>query len=120
ASLGVTVIDGGASPQRDWCNEYSSTAASPRGAPVRPCSMSLTAEGLRPMSAPITANVLPRLRRSATRDAQLLMSPSLRHPVDVSQRHTVTAFRDTMDMPKSVDIPRFDTLGARIVYWRQR
>jgi len=25
-----------------------------------------------------------------------------------------------MDMPKSVDIPRFDTLGARIVYWRQR
>lgn len=25
-----------------------------------------------------------------------------------------------MDMPKSVDIPRFDTLGARIVYWRER
>lgn len=104
----------------DRCSSYSFTAASPRGVAVRPCSMSLTEDGARPISAPISARVIPFARRSEMRDAQVVMRASLRDPVDRMQRHPVTAFRESMDMPKSAEIPKFDSLGARITFWRER
>jgi transcriptional regulator with XRE-family HTH domain len=58
--------------------------------------------------------------RSEIRDAHVLMSPSLRHPVEQLQRHPVTAFRDPTPMPRPADLPSFKTLGERIVFWREK
>lgn len=48
------------------------------------------------------------------------MRASLRDPVDRLQRHPVTEFRDNSGVPKSSEIPRFDSLGARVAYWRKQ
>jgi transcriptional regulator with XRE-family HTH domain len=73
------------------------------------------------MRSPISASVsLAMARRSVTRDAHVVMGPSLRDPVAELQRDPVTAFRDACVMPKPTDLPSFKTLGERIVYWREK
>lgn len=82
--------------------------------------MSLTDEGAKPIKEPISARVSPVERRSDTRDAHVLMGPSLRQAVENSQRLPVTALRDNPDMPRPPDLPKFDSIGRRIRYWRER
>lgn len=53
------------------------------------------------------------------RDAHVVMGQSLRKPVIHSQRQPVTEFRENDDMPRPTGLPRFDTLGPRIRWWRE-
>lgn len=101
------------------CKASSFKAASPPGSAVRPCSMSLTEEGARPMRPPISDKVMPLARRSETRVAHVLMEPSLRYPVDETQRQPVTGFREYALMAQKPTHPTFSTVGERIVYWRE-
>lgn len=104
----------------DLCSSYNFKAASPRGELVRAISMSDTEEGARPTTSPISASVIPILRRSEMRDAHVLMRPSLRVPVELSQRRSVTAFRDNLGMPRPTDMPKnLNTIGQRVVWWRK-
>lgn len=106
--------------ETDLCNSCSLSAASPLGSEVRPFSISLTDDAVRPMSEPICAKVIPFPRRSEMRDAHDVMSGSLRHPVDFSQRPPVTVFRDNLGMPKPVSLPKdLNTIGARVRAWRE-
>lgn len=109
----------------DLCSSWSLNAASPLGSPVRPCSMSLTAEGDRPTTWPIAARVIPMPRRSETRDdhviAAAVICPSLRHAVDFSQRLPVTVIRNNYGMPRPPDMPdNLNTVGKRVSWWRKR
>lgn len=104
----------------DLCNSYNLSAASPRGSLVRRVSMSQTEEAANPTSPPISASVIPISRRSEMRDAHVVMPSSLRPAVEISQRHTVTAIRDNMPMPRPPDLPRFSNIGPRILWWRKR
>jgi transcriptional regulator with XRE-family HTH domain len=110
------------------CSSSNLTAASPLGSRVRPVSISLTDDGESPTRAPMAANVISFLeRRSLMHEAQrvggtdsVVITPSLRHAVDLSQRLPVTVFRDNMTMPKPVDMPtNLDTIGARVAWWRK-
>jgi transcriptional regulator with XRE-family HTH domain len=103
------------------CNLSSSSAESPRGASDLPCSISLTADGERAHSAPISAKVIPigLARRSEMRDAHVVMGATLRKTVIPCQRQPVTEFRDNSGMPRPLGLPRFATLGARIRWWRE-
>lgn len=104
----------------DLCSSCNLTAASPLGSEVRPVSMSLTEEGVSPTSVPISANVIPLLRRSVMRDAQVIMPPNIRHTVSLSQRLPVTEFRENNDMPKPPGMPgKGSTLGKRVRFWRE-
>jgi len=107
----------------DLCNSYSNTAGVPLGSEVRPCSISLTAEGDSSIASPICASVmLARERRSEMKEAQgrVAISPSLRHAVDFSQRLPVTAFRNNQCMPRPPEMPKnLDTIGARVLWWRK-
>ena len=102
------------------CKESSLSAASPFGSVVRPHSMSLTADGDNPMRVPIPESVQLRFeRKSVIRDAQVIMTPSLRYAVDECQRSTVTAVRDTIAMPRPPNLPKFDSIGPRVRWWRE-
>lgn len=105
----------------DRCSSYSFTADMPLGSSVRPCSMSLTADGDKSVSSPMAASVMPMPRRSDTRDDQVVtMIPSLRQAVDYSQRLPVTGFRNNPDMPRPPDLPRdLHSIGQRIRWWRE-
>ena len=106
----------------DLCSSYNFSAASPRGSLVRLVSMSETEEAASPTRSPISASVIPISRRSEMRDAHVLMSPSLRVPVDFSQRLSVTEVRQNMGMPRPSDMPKeIDTgsIGARVRWWRR-
>lgn len=106
--------------QTDSCNDTSFRAAPPFGSDVRPCSMSLTADGDRPMRSPTSASVNPVARRSETRDAHVLMRPSVLRPaVESIRRLPVTEVRDNRCMPRPPGLPKFDTLGPRIRWWRE-
>lgn len=118
--FGGTVIDGGLEPHFDVCSDISAMAASPLGTSVLPLSMSLTEDGANPTNSPISASVSPVDLRSEMRDAQVVTRSSLRYPITLLQRHSVTVFREGSGMPKPPDLPSFDTLGARIAYWRKR
>jgi transcriptional regulator with XRE-family HTH domain len=77
------------------------------------------------MRSPISASVKagPALsRRSVIRDAHVIMGPSLRHPVEKMQRHSVTFSPETSGMPlqRPNDVPAMDTVGERIIFWRHR
>ncbi|SRR5579875_1046363 len=110
-----------ASTQRERCSSCSFNAASPLGRVVRPCSMSLTEEGASPISAPISANVIPFLRRSEMREAQVsIVRGSLRPTVETSQRSFVTEFRKNADMARPADLPHFASIGERVKYWRAK
>jgi transcriptional regulator with XRE-family HTH domain len=109
---------GGGGHRSAW-SECSRTAASPRGESLRPCSMSLTDDVARPIASPIAESVIPVARKSEIRDAHVVIGSSLRHPVTIMQRHSVTAFRDNLGMSKSVYKQRFETLGARLKHWRK-
>lgn len=107
----------------DLCSSYNRNAASPFGSAVRPHSISLTAEGDRPTSEPMAANVMPVDRRSATRDdqvASVVISQSLRSTVARGQRLAVTAFRDNSVMPRPPELPKdLNTIGKRVRWWRE-
>lgn len=103
----------------DRCKESSFSAASPRGAPLLPCSMSLTDEAASPMRTPISDSVSPVDRRSDIRDAHVVMRPSLRVPVELSQRRPVTGVRENCGMPRPKEMPsNLDTIGKRVRWWR--
>lgn len=55
------------------------------------------------------------------RDAQVVaaMGASLRKPVILRQRQSVTDFRENGGMTRPVGLPRFATLGPRIRWWRE-
>lgn len=102
------------------CSESSFSAAPPLGSTVLSHSMSLTAEGDSPMRTPISASVSPALsRKSLMRDAHVIMGSSLRRAVESCQRPAVTALRDTEGMPRPPDLPKFDSLGPRVRWWRE-
>lgn len=94
-------------------------AASPLGTKVRPFSMSLTDDGASPTSPPISASVKPVDLRSEMRDAHVLTRSILRQPVVLSQRHPVTAVRETIGMPRPPNLPKFESPGPRIRWWRE-
>lgn len=53
------------------------------------------------------------------RDAHVFMGPSLRVPVELSQRRSVTEFRDNTDMPRPPTLPaNLETIGQRVRWWR--
>lgn len=111
----------GSSEHNSRCKESINSAASPIGLLVRSRSMSLTAPGDNPTRVPISESVSPAFfRKSLMRDAQVVISPSLRQAVDLSQRLPVTAVRDNLGMPRPPDLPRFSSIGPRIRYWRER
>ena len=105
----------------DLCSSSSFKAASPRGADDLPCSMSLTADGDNPTKPPISAKVIPigLALRSDMREAHVLMGATLRKPVTDCQRQPVTEFRENTAMPRPLGLPRFDTVGTRIRWWRE-
>ncbi len=107
----------GAREQRAVCSESSFSAASPVGDLLRPCCRSQTDEGDRPISVPISSNVIPLRRRSAMREAQVFMPPSLRNPVIPCQRHSVTAFRDNLGMKDPALNQSLIAVGDRIKHW---
>lgn len=108
------------SRQIDRCRESNLSAASPRGAPLLPCSMSLTDEAAIPMREPISDSVSPVDRRSEMRDAHVVMLPSLRVPVELSQRRPVTGVRENCGMPRPKEMPNtLDTIGKRVRWWRE-
>jgi len=114
------VARGEALEQSDSCKDTSFSAAPPLGSDVRSCSMSLTDEAANPMRSPISASVNPVTRRSVMRDAQVVMSPSvLRHAVESRRRLPVTDIRENVVMPRPPGLPKFDTLGPRIRWWRE-
>lgn len=113
----LRVVD---SANLERCRSTSLSAASPPGTLVYPCSMSLTEDGASPMSAPISGNVIPIDRRSLTKEAQLVMPPSVREPVPSRQRLPVTAFRENGDMPRPPQMPHdLDSVGKRVRWWRE-
>lgn len=106
----------------DLCSSCSATAASPLGSVVRPVSMSLTDDGDRPTSVPISDNVIPFRRRSEMREdqVQVVIGRNIRLPVIRSQRLSVTALRQNMVMARPTELPKLDSIGARIRWWRKR
>lgn len=107
-------------PHLDLCSSWSRTAASPFGSDVLSHSMSLTEDCDRPTSPPISPSFMPRARKSLMRDAHVVIDPSLRPPVDRSQRLPVTALRDNLCMPRPPDLPKFSSIGPRVKHWRIR
>lgn len=106
--------------QRDLCRDTNFNAVPPLGSDVRSHSISLTDEAVSPMRSPISASVNPVARRSDMRDAQVVMSPSvLRHAVESTRRLPVTEVRENVVMPRPLGLPKFDTLGPRIRWWRE-
>lgn len=104
----------------DRCSSYSLIAASPRGSEVRSCSMSLTDDGASPIRDPISAKVSPVERRSEMRVAQLVMPPSIRESVELSQRRPVTVIRKTSYVPRPKELPsELNSIGARVRWWRK-
>lgn len=107
----------------DLCSSYSRTAGEPLGSSVRPCSISLIADGERPTLSPISPNVMPAKARSSemkVANGYVCMHPSLRPAVDSSQRLTVTDVRNNPDMPRPPEMPKnLDTLGKRVRWWRE-
>lgn len=47
------------------------------------------------------------------------MDPILRDAVEESQRRPVTEFRNTGRMPRPAGLPRFDSIGPRVKWWRE-
>lgn len=121
ARLRLATSDGAVlSPHLDLCNESSAKAAAPRGSAVRFCSMSLTAPGDSPMSAPISARVSPVDRKSEIRDAHVVMGPSIRNSEVLCQRKADTAVRNNAFMPRPKDLPpNLLTVGQRVRWWRK-
>lgn len=85
------------------CSFNSRTAAMPPGDLVRPCLMSLTAWGDRPMALPMPVSDQPCFSRSVIADAQF-MDGNLWHPIVACQRHPIMESRHSRQM----------TLGQRI------
>lgn len=104
--------------QRSSCRRKSFNAASARGLLLLSCLMSQSACGDSPISEPISTSERPVFSSALMRDFQVTITPSLRYPVQGTQRdhvfgvvpgrrasviehhrHPVTAFRDTASMP---------------------
>jgi transcriptional regulator with XRE-family HTH domain len=120
-ALRVVCVDGkSVGGKENLCSASSFSAASPLGAELRPCSRSLTDDAASPIDSPISASVIPFERRSEIREAHVIMAGSLRHPVDVVQRHAVTEFRQNTQMPKYVYEKRFALLRDRVRHWREK
>lgn len=103
----------------DRCSSNNLTAESPRGSDVRSCSMSLTEEGASPMATPISARVSPVERRSEIRDAQVLISRSIRNAEVRCQRKADTVVRNNLFMPRPKELPAsLITIGQRVKWWR--
>lgn len=104
----------------DLCNSCNLIAASPLGSAVRPHSISLIDDAVSPTREPISARVRPVPRRSEMRAAHEVMAPSLRRAVALSQRPSVTVIRNTFEMARPKDLPKFAHVGPRIAYWRKK
>lgn len=114
------VVDRDAVEQRELCKETSLSAAPPLGSTVRSHSMSLTEDAVSPICSPISASVRPVALRSEMRDAHVVMGPSVLRPaVESTQRPSVTEVRENVVMPRPQGLPKFDTLGPRIRWWRE-
>lgn len=108
------------SPHLELCSSTSAIAASPVGTDVRPFSISLTDDCAKPINRPISANVSPVLLSSVMREDHLDIAPSLREPVALRQRSSVTTVRETMSMPRPKDMPHdLTTKGQRVRWWRE-
>lgn len=106
--------------QRESCSETNLRAVPPLGSDVRFCSMSLTEEAVSPMRSPISASVKPFSLRSDMRDAHVAIIPSVLRPaVESTRRLTVTELRENVVMPRPPGLPKFNTLGPRIRWWRE-
>lgn len=109
--------------QRSKWSQCNLTAASPLGSEVLFRSISETEDAARPVASPISDNVIPFSRRSETREDHVvgagIARPILRDAVTNMQRHPVIDLLDAIGMPRPADLPRFETLGARIKYWRE-
>lgn len=102
------------------CNSCKASAASPLGSWLRPVSISLTEDGARPTFEPISAKVIPFLRRSDMRDAQAVIAGEHTARRNSSQRLPVTDFRQTTAMTRPPDLPKFHLMGERVQWWRER
>src|SRR3984957_16168858 len=98
------------------CNR---SAASPLGSRLRPVSRSLTDEGASPTCEPISARVIPFLRRSEMRIDQgdIVRKPTA--PRNSCQRLSVTEFRHNTVMGRPASLPKFDIIGKRVKWWRE-
>lgn len=106
--------------QRDRCNESNFSAASPRGEPVRPHSMSLTDEAAKPTRPPISVSVRPVDLRSDIREAHVVMESNIRNPEVICQRKADTVFRNNVPMPRPKEMPAdLLTVGSRVRWWRK-
>lgn len=106
--------------QRDLCKSNNLSAASPLGAPVRPCSMSLMDEGASPTSTPICESVMPVERSSDMRMDHVVMAPRVREPEVWCQRAPVSMVRNNGDMPRPSRMPSdLNTVGQRVKWWRE-
>lgn len=105
------------------CSSTNLTAGVPLGSTVRPCSMSLTADGESSISEPISAKVIPALRRRSEMNeanGMAVMPSSLRATVESRQRLPVTGFRKNQRVPRPPEMPKdLRTVGARVRWWRE-
>lgn len=94
------------------CSFNSRTAAMPPGDLVRPCLMSLTAWGDRPMALPMPVSDQPCFSRSVIADAQF-MDGNLRYSVIPCQRHSVTERRSNLLMTTIGDRVKAERKGKK-------
>jgi transcriptional regulator with XRE-family HTH domain len=107
-------------PHLDLCNSSSFRAASPRGSAVLLSSISLTDEGAKPISCPISESVSPLPRNSEMRDAHVVMEPNIRKTEVACQRLSDTAFRNNLGMPRPKEMPsNLVSVGKRVGWWRR-
>ena len=114
----VVDFDEGPGKQRSRYSASSFNAACPLGSVVLPCSMSLTEDGDKPMSAPISESFSCLPRSSEIIDFHGVMPPSLRAAVTISQRLPVTAVRENTAMARPPNLPRYSSIGPRVRWWR--
>lgn len=98
------------------CNRM---AASPLGSIVQPCCKSLTDEGESPTLAPISAKVIPFRRRSFMRVDHVDIAPKSTAARYGSQRLSAMAFAHNGFMARPAELPKLDTIGARVRWWRE-
>jgi transcriptional regulator with XRE-family HTH domain len=103
----------------DLWRSLKRSAASPLGSRLRPVSRSLTDEGASPTCEPISARVIPFARRSEMRIDQGDIARDPTVPRNSCQRLPVTEFRHNGGMGRPVGLPKFDSIGARVKWWRE-
>lgn len=102
------------------CNRNNLSAESPRGSRVRPFSISLRAVADIPASVPISENDNPVARISEIRSAhKIFMDTIVRDSGHLSKRKTVRELHDNSEMTRPANLPKCDTIGKRVRWWRK-